>query len=65
MSLMNIVKLEDQEQSREFDAVEPRCHRERFRGQQREKGERGSDSGIVNQSLEIAEIDPETEQLEA
>jgi hypothetical protein len=51
VSLMNIVELEDQEQ-REFDAVDLTRHHQRFRGHQRKKGERGSVSGIATQSLE-------------
>ena len=40
VSLMNIVELEDQEQ-REFDAVDPRRRHERFRGQQRKRRQKG------------------------
>ena len=50
-TLMNIVELEDQEQ-REFDAVDLRRHREIFRGLHRKKGERGSVSVFVTQPPE-------------
>jgi hypothetical protein len=51
VSMMNIIELEDQEQ-READAVDLRCHREQFLGLGSKKGGRRSDSGIVTQSLE-------------